>query len=192
MQRRRLIIVLLALFIFILLLLVLARPEQQKIFFEHDLDADGHMEQYDLQDGQLRVSQGGDSLWNTPSSWRIQSCTVADINGDGKEELLLVLWKRGSFGRHLPFWVEKNDSAYSSHLFVFNLINGHMKSVWCSSALDRPIRSLTVLKADQTGQVQLQVSEGRISFYLLGRPWYIGTDSSYWAWETWGFYRVDE
>lgn len=44
-----------------------------------------------------------EGLWHTPWDWSVQDVLCDDINRDGKEELVLLVWKHGSYGKHLPF-----------------------------------------------------------------------------------------
>ena len=53
-----------------------------------------------------------EGLWHTPWDWSVQDVLCDDINRDGKEELVLLVWKHGSYGKHLPFWVKHNDIRF--------------------------------------------------------------------------------
>jgi len=108
-----------------------------------------------------------------------------------------VVWKAGSFGRDKPFWVNEDDQELSNHLFVLNLLQGKMKPVWFSSALDQPIQALEVKDINQDGKNELVVQEGRA--WLAGiqnqeRPASEPVTKSItcWQWKSWGFDRVDE
>ena len=48
-------------------------------------------------------------IWKTPADWQVQDVLVMDIDRDQQEELVLLIWKHGSYGRHLPVWEKKND-----------------------------------------------------------------------------------
>jgi len=128
-------------------------------------------------------------LWSSPPEWNIQSFALDDVTGDGNTELIMLLWKKGSFGRHKPLWQEREKNNYSCHLFVYQLIKNRLIPRWCSSALDRPIKSFTVEK-DPSGKAFLAVQEGYCSTYCFGRPIIIGKECSNWTWKQWGFYRI--
>ncbi len=169
---------------------------------EYDLDRDGQTESYVLKDMQLSVTQDGQELWRSPADWQVTAFVLADATNDGQNDLLLVVWKAGSFGRDKPFWVKDEDTRLSNHLFVLNLRQGQLKPVWFSSALDRPIQSLTVQDFNQDGKNELVVQEEptgegrtpwtRLRDRVLGYPGSAAVDTTtYWQWQSWGFYRLD-
>ena len=163
------------------------KPEQKETY---DLNNDGIMEKYHLTGGKLTITQPGAIDWSSPPEWNIQSFVVDDVTGDNEPELVMVLWKRGSFGRHKPMWNgQKKDTKYSCHLFLYQISNNKMISRWCSSALDKPIRSFSVQR-DSTGNSYLAVVEGRYSFYCCGHVLFLGKQYTDWAWKQWGFYRI--
>ena len=110
-------------------------------------------------------------IWKTPADWQVQDVLVMDIDRDQSEELVLLVWKHGSYGRHLPIWEEKNDIRLEQHIFIYRLqkntkyedeediraqdetaAEGNcgeqntntdvMKPVWMSSSLGKNIRSI--------------------------------------------------
>ena len=60
-------------------------------------------------------------IWKTPADWQVQDVLVMDIDRDEQEELVLLVWKHGSYGRHLPIWEEKNDIRLEQHIFIYRL-----------------------------------------------------------------------
>lgn len=60
-------------------------------------------------------------IWKTPADWQVQDVLVMDIDRDQQEELVLLVWKHGSYGRHLPIWEEKNDIRLEQHIFIYRL-----------------------------------------------------------------------
>lgn len=145
---------------------------------EHDLDRDGVLEQYVLDHQRMVVTIEGVEVWRSPAEWRVTDFALADATNDGRNDLLLVLWKHGSFGSSKPMWFIGDDNEVSNHLFVYNLAQGKMKPAWCSSALDEPIQELSVRDEDGDGRSELVVQESGGSFTL-------------WRWRDWGFYRAD-
>lgn len=176
--------------VFVLLLLAFLffadKPEQQAIY---DLNHDGIMEIYLLAEGKLTVTQPDSIDWSSPPEWNVRSFALDDVNGDGNPELIMLLWKRGSFGHHKPLWYKQEDNNYRCHLFVYQLIENKLIPRWCSSALDRPIKNFTIEK-DPSGKTFLAVQEGFYSTYCAGRPMIIGKERSNWIWKQWGFYHM--
>jgi len=154
-----------------------------------DLDRDGAPETYTLRRGVLTVAEGGKILWKSPSTWRASAFALGDADNDGTVELLLSVWKRGSFGRHRPFWFRGEDAGYKNHLFVHRLAEDTVKPVWLSSNLDRPIISLSVRDTDGDGQNELVVTEGdyRQVTGEVFAPDARNTRVTVWRWEEWGF-----
>lgn len=157
-----------------------------------DTDHNGLEETYTLYaHGRVTVEQEGVCLWESPREWEIKSLSVADADRDGKEELLLVLWKEGSFGRSKPMWRKEPDQGRGNHLFVYRLTAGRMKPVWCSSALDHPILQLQVTDVNGDGQQELEVIEGPPAdsrLYVLRQLFC--RNRTLWQWQGWGFVRI--
>ena len=96
-----------------------------------DLNSNGIDESYKLDGHRLRISEKNSELWTSPPEWQISSLLIGDANHDGQEELLLVVWKRGSFGKDKPFWVENNDHKLRCHLFMFKLNGSKSRPFGC-------------------------------------------------------------
>ncbi|HWP96868.1 MAG TPA: VCBS repeat-containing protein [Syntrophomonadaceae bacterium] len=155
-----------------------------------DLDQDGSLEHYVLSRGRLSISEKGKMLWESSPDWQVDSFALGDANNDGQKDLLLVVWKAGSFGRDKPFWLTGPDRERSNHLFVFDLIKKKPKPVWMSSALDEPILSLEVKDVNQDGKNELVVQEKtRVNApFVLASPCRAAVLMQ---WQDWGFYRLD-
>ena len=41
--------------------------------------------------------------------WLLQDALCFDIDGDGAEDQILLVWKRGNYGRYMPTWVRHNE-----------------------------------------------------------------------------------
>jgi len=95
---------------------------------------------YSLEAGVLRVSDAaGEVLWQSKGSWYVEGFRLGDVDGDGSPDLLFTLWKSYSFGPTHPERMENDVTAVRCHLFLYTLRGGHMKSLWGSSNLPRPI-----------------------------------------------------
>ncbi|MGI5880961.1 MAG: hypothetical protein ACOX6L_10270 [Syntrophomonadaceae bacterium] len=180
----------LAVVLILLLVRFLFFSDMHELQTVYDLNNDGIMEKYHLTGGKLTIKQPGSIDWSSPPEWDIQAFVLDDVTGDKEPELVMVLWKRGSFGRHKPIWNgRKEDTKYSCHLFLYQISNNKMIPRWCSSALDRPIKSISVQK-NLSGNSFLAVEEGRYSFYCCGHALFLGKQYTDWGWKQWGFYRI--
>jgi poly-gamma-glutamate synthesis protein (capsule biosynthesis protein) len=156
-----------------------------------DLDRDGHTESLVLRDTRLSITgAGGQKIWESPANWHVASFTIADANNDGESELIMVVWKQGSFGHDKPFWLAGcKDAQWSNHLFLYRMAHANLQPVWMSSALDRPILQLTVKDVDGDGQNELAVTEGP---QPSGTGNLLAAPVTIWKWQSWGFYRLNQ
>ncbi len=165
-------------------------PEDAAVYAQCcDLDRDNTPEQYVLQKGRLTIWVSNELLWESPADWQIESFVLGDANNDGADDLLLVLWKKGSYGSSKPFWVNGPDTEWTNHLFVYGLVCGHVKPVWMSSALICPILTLEVQDINCDGKNELVVLEG--SPLEARSPVSDGNRTIVLQWQGWGFYQVD-
>lgn len=115
----------------------------------------------------------GHTVWQTEKGWRVQDFLVGDLDHDGGSELLLLLWKRGSYGSARPFWVQHDDFSYSQHIFIYEEKEGTWKPQWMSSALKPRVRAWAFL-AD--GSLSIETAQG---------------EATVWGWRSWGLERRD-
>lgn len=154
----------------------------------HDLNCDGVIESYILENHSLKIMENDLKLWQSPADWKVASFVIGDANHNGIEELIMVVWKKGSFGADKPFWIQLNDQQTQCHLFLFNLLDNKIKPVWMSSALHRPIKSLQIKDINQDGKNELVVQES--SYYPLSRLINSDASTTLWQWNGWGFYLL--
>jgi hypothetical protein len=173
------------------ILLPLCYREADKTLIQ-DIDGDSFLESYLLKDETLVITENGRTLWTSPQEWKIQSILLADVNHDGEKDLVMVVWKRGSFGRDKPLWLSREKRQYSSHIFLYNLSHDQFKPIWMSSALSRPIRSLQVQDVNNDGKNELIIYEGTYSLRSYLAKSQDNPDYSLWQWKGWGFFRLSK
>lgn len=142
-----------------------------------DLSGDGAAEMLTLARRALTVSDAaGETVWQSEPGWRVQDFFTGDIDGDGAPELLVLLEKRGSYGSVRPFWVERDETGYSQHIFIYRWDRRAeaLRSVWMASALPVRVR-LFSLEADGV-TIRLVTTAG---------------EESLWRWQSFGLARVD-
>ncbi|ODA41046.1 hypothetical protein DSBG_2221 [Desulfosporosinus sp. BG] len=169
---------------------LMTRGSGFQVHAEGDLDSDGITEAYNLVDHCLTVREGDQELWRSPRDWRIDNFALDDVDNDGTINMVITLWKKGSFGSVKPFWLTIEDEDYKNHLFVYRFKNKAIKQVWCSSDLDRPIISFTIRDYDGDGLNELVVKEGQYrkideEHYTLDTKAPVRT--TVWRWDEWGF-----
>ena len=150
---------------------------------EFDLDEDGIIENYSLQNGKLTVKCNSHIIWQSPDNWWVDYFFLGDSNNDSIHELNFLVWKEGSFGPYKPFWLTEEDSSVKNHLFIFKLKNQNFKPVWQSSNLDNPNYYANLIDLNNDGKNELIVIEG--SYTNPNRR-----EMTLWEWNGWGFTLV--
>ncbi|QAT41830.1 hypothetical protein [Aminipila luticellarii] len=186
-------IFLLLLLIFLLSFSKTGNPEVE-LQTQGDLDGDGVIEKYVWNSQALTVTEGTKVLWKSPQGYGIDRVVLADPDNDGTDNVVVSLWKKGSFGKMRPFWYTGQNDEYKNHLFVYKLQDKTLKPVWCSSNLAHPILSIDIRDVDGDGLNELIVQEGQYK-KLTGNRYIVDPEGSarttVWQWQEWGFYADD-
>lgn len=133
-----------------------------------------------VQDGALQLSlagrrfsvkKDGENLWQTPKEWKVSDYLLLDLDGDEQDELVLLVWKRGSYGEHKPFWVQKDEIGFSQHIFIYQYKNSALRAMWMSSALRPQVKKWAALPQ---GRLQIITPKG---------------ETTVWRWGNWGLVR---
>lgn len=95
-------------------------------------DADGQYETA-LAHRRVKVRQGDDVIWTSPKGLKVQAARVCDIDNDGHDELILLCWRIGRYGKSRPFWVEHNERKWSQHVAVYEYDGEKVKTKWMAS-----------------------------------------------------------
>lgn len=135
----------------------------------------------------LLVIKNRTIIFQSDSLWQVKDFLVADLNNDKADELALVVWKKGSFGKVLPFWLKENDKEYGSHLFIFKLDDQKLMPLWQSSKLENPICKVKVVKNKQSENIMM-VEEG---IYKGNNYSCRKIRATNWQWNGWGFTKID-
>lgn len=122
----------------------------------------------------LRLEQDGAVLWETGQDWMVEDALLGDVDGDGAQELLILLWRRGSFGRERPFWVTREERGWSQHIFLYRWEDGAAAPFWMSSALTPQVKDWSL---EPEGVIRILTDRG---------------EDTRWRWRTWGLERVDK
>lgn len=158
-------------------------PEIKKIV-KADLSQDNQEEEYRLEKEGLRIFQGEQTIWESPTDWRVDDFVLSDSTGDGIINLNLSVWKPGNFGSSKPFWIEENDMSVKNHFFVFELEGETVKGIWQSSNLEAPNCEFQFGDVDGDGVNELVVIEGDYEDEFCQ-----GKYVAIWQWQEWGFFN---
>lgn len=125
----------------------------------------------------VQVIYGNSVIWNTPDGVKVQQALSCDIDNDSQEELVLLCWKRGRFGKHKPFWIDKDERSWSQHIFVYEYASNEIRPKWMSSYIGQDVAAISGNgKAAPRSRLLLTDPEGK---------------SSSWFWDSWGFTKED-
>ncbi len=116
-------------------------------------------------------------IWSSPKEVKVQKVLSCDIDNDEMEELVLLCWKIGRFGKHKPFWVADEEDTWSQHLFVYEYEAERIRPKWMSSHLGQDIVDMKS-NGQEAPYIRLWMQEPE------------GTMSS-WFWDSWGFQREE-
>lgn len=125
-----------------------------------------------LENKKTNITYKGIGIWDTPSGVKVQDIVLLDIDSDNEEELILLCWKKGRYGKHKPFWVEKDEQNWSQHIFVYEFQEDSVKPKWMSSYIGLDVVKISVDDALSKKPLLLTNLDG---------------ETSYWMWDSWGF-----
>lgn len=112
-------------------------------------------------------------LWESDSSWLVSDVEAGDIDNDGTDEVLLLVWKHGNYGRSHPIYEKGDAFHWYEHLYIYDADGAQLKARWMSSALRPEIRSFEV---NENGLIVCVDPDEH---------------KSVWKWENRGLYRSD-
>lgn len=119
---------------------------------ETDLDGDGLKESIRLDkesDPSLSVRRGGRVLWRgVPALWKPWKLMVADVDGDGRREIIVGVYKSTRF-------FPKPHNC----LFVYAWDGRGAQPKWLGSSLSRPFIDFAFADTDEDGEEELAAIE---------------------------------
>ncbi len=190
------VVVIALLIIMLLISREIGREDSKRITDNGDLNQNGIVEEYILEKQELTVYEDNKLIWKSPKEYNIDSFALADVNNDGNINLVISLWKYGSFGNAKPFWQQaEQDQEYKNHLFIYSLSEKGFKQVWCSSNLVRPIVEFSITDINGDGLNELVVEEGKYKYkykniYTLDTK--APTSTNVFEWSEWGFLKKEK
>ncbi len=131
----------------------------------------------ELKGKELSITSGdGELLWKSEKGHRVQDVFVCDLDGDGDEELTALLWKRGRYGGHRPYWIKSEEIVYSQHIFIYD-ISGDYKITqkWCASDIGPVVTRMKQMEQNPA--------------YLLTED--VDDHAAIWRWESFGLKSID-
>jgi hypothetical protein len=144
----------------------------------------------------VRVSKCNDpdenGYWESPVTWDVREMLVSDLNGDGSDEMVLLVWrpfKPWPIDRFLPSGGRingfQNSEGMSCHVILVGWDGQKYRELWAGSAMANPLSHLQVADLDSDGNPELVAIEGIYDSHLENGPLVI------WKWQGFGFYLLD-
>ncbi|MBD5451482.1 MAG: CapA family protein [Lachnospiraceae bacterium] len=125
----------------------------------------------------VSVAYEDNIIWTSPDGVKVQKALSCDADNDGQDELVLLCWKKGRFGKARPIWVEQDERSWSQHIFVYEYTSDEVKPKWLSSYIGQDVLDLASnQKSAPYSRLWLTDLEGSVSS---------------WVWDSWGFTMED-
>lgn len=80
----------------------------------------------------VTLYENNKDIWRINNSIKVSDVICDDIDGNGNIELVVLCWKIGKYGKHLPFW-ETNDKTWSQHIFIYEIVDNTVRQKWMTS-----------------------------------------------------------
>ena len=146
---------------------VVGMPTQKQPLRSGDLDQNGTLECLGLVDETVQVSDCGQAvLWQSPPDWRVTEAQIGDLNRDGLDEAILLVWRAyrpwpvdkfmPSGGRIKEFHDQKGESC---QIILIGWSRGDWRELWAGSGLASPVEQLGVADLDGDGWQELAALE---------------------------------
>ncbi len=135
--------------------------------------------QYEIlsENKRVKLQYNGTDIWTSPKGVKVQKVLSCDIDNDQKDELILLCWKVGRYGRHKPFWVEKDEHKWSQHIFVYEYDDGDIRPKWMSSYIGTDVADMDAGSSiDALNRLFLTDPDGKVSCFV---------------WDFWGFTKEE-
>lgn len=129
-----------------------------------------------LKSKKLSILKDGELLYQTADDIYVSDAFFTDINHDSGKEIIMMVWKQGSYGDHKPFWIEKDTDEYTQHIFIYRWDShrpDRLDPVWMSSDLGMNISKISI---DDNECIHLTDCNGK---------------ETSWAWLHWGLVNCD-
>ena len=124
----------------------------------------------------LKDPASADPVWQSESGWLVSDCIIGDIDHDDEDEVILLVWKRGSYGKFKPIWVENDEKTWSQHIFIYDYIDekdDRLKPVWMSSKMGIEASDI---RLDDEEKLHITTPEGK---------------DTVWYWQSWGLTLIE-
>ena len=123
---------------------------------------------------QVNVIYNSESVWQSPDNVLVQDFLWCDIDHDEENELILLCWRIGRYGYARPFWVDRDEFAWSQHIYIYDWQNETIHPVWMASDIGMDALSF---EFNDTDRLIITETNGR---------------QTAWDWMSWGLSMLRE
>lgn len=74
-----------------------------------------------LSNGKVTLSSGDCVIFETDKDILVQDAMLMNLDRAKGDELVVLCWKRGHFGKHRPFWIKKDTKAFVQHIYIYDI-----------------------------------------------------------------------
>ena len=89
----------------------------------------------------ITVTEEGVEIWQLPREVLAQDFLFEDIDHDGCDELMILCWKRGRYGKRRPSWVKRDEIGWSQHIYIYEIENSVVRPKWMASDIGMKVAS---------------------------------------------------
>ena len=132
--------------------------------------------QVTLDNKMLSIKKDGELIYQTADDVFVSDVYCVDIDRDSALEVCMMVWKKGSFGEHKPFWITEDTDDYTQHIFLYRWDSkraDRLDPMWMSSDLGMSIQQMSI---DEYNRIHLIDKNGL---------------ETTWAWGNWGLVSCD-
>lgn len=83
----------------------------------------------------VKAYKDGRLIYTSPGICRVQNMFYADIDRDGENELILLNFNLGRYGKHRPFWIKRDKPVWYQHIYIYDYVSEDemFRPIWMAS-----------------------------------------------------------
>ena len=131
-------------------------------------------------------------LWQSPNEWRVSEAQIADMDHDGNNEAVLLVWRAFQpwpVDQFMPYGgrieSHQNSEGQSCQLILIGWQKDGYREIWAGSALANPISNVLTADLDGDGLLELAALENDYDSNQKGGQLTV------WRWIGFGFSLLD-
>ncbi|MCR4903812.1 MAG: CapA family protein [Butyrivibrio sp.] len=129
-----------------------------------------------LKDKAVQVhDKRGQTIWNSDKDIKVQDVMCLDLDMDNQNEMVLLCWKKGKYGKALPFW-EKDNNDWTQHIYIYNIRNNEAHAIWMASDIGLVVSQWKTLNVGDIQAILIRDTSGK---------------DTLWRWDSWGLKQTD-